>query len=601
MLSKLIFTGKTVDSSDLVKSVSLEQNINSDTDYQIGVAGSAQIKFSTSLDYRPAVGAQFTLQMKQIYDTGFRTIGVFNVYSSEKTQGKIDVIAYDNISLLDKNVDSWLDSLTFPMSLTNFKNSLASYCGVTINFGTNITNTNYTVQDNFTSTGLTGRSVLQYICQLCGGFAKCNSSGQIVIQGYQNTSTNLTTADFKIATIAEYSVAKIDRVQVNLADDDIGVVVGTGTNALVIQNNPLLYAETDSEIRTQVTNIYNLVKDITYTPTKIEMLGDKGIEVGQIITVNGATTYIMQKSLTPSGVTLTCTGNPTRDQSSDSLNEEINALRGKYNKLTRTVEETVSELGDAQGDITQLKQTATSLQTQVTAADGKATEAKQTADGFSTRITNVEGEVSSVEQTMNGVVITTSQGRTYINGANILAGSIDLSGQIDWSDLTQDAQETIEGLAGDYGDSDVRALLNSTYNITHTQADGTQLASPTIVAGKILGAEMYAGSGNDGYVKMDSTGIDLYTTAGRKAVVGIGYLSSNYEYPFIIFGRGVDGQGQNSGMIKKYANGIWIGDNDGQSSSSVGSGDGVFVNFSDHNTYIYRNGSSSLVGQAVFI
>lgn len=580
MLSKLVFTGKTVDSSDLVQGVSLEQNINSDTDYQIGVAGSAQIKFSTSLDYRPAVGAQFTLQMKQIYDTGFRTIGVFNVYSSEKRQGKIDVIAYDNISLLDKNVDSWLDSLTFPMTLSAFVSSLASYCNVSINFGTNITNTSFTVQDNFTSTGLTGRSVLQYVCQLVGGFAKCNSSGQIVIQGYQNTSTNLTTADFKVATIAEYNVAKIDRVQVNLADDDIGVVVGTGTNALVIQNNPLLYAETDSEIRTQVTNIYNLVKDITYTPTKIEMLGDKGIEVGQIITVNGATTYIMQKSLTPSGVTLTCTGNPTRDQSSDSLNEEINALRGKYNKLTRTVEETVSELGDAQGNITQLQ---------------------QTADGFSTRITNVEGEVSSVEQTMNGVVITTSQGRTYINGANILAGSIDLSGQIDWSDLSQSAQETIEGLAGDYGDSDVRALLNSTYNITHTQADGTQLASPTIVAGKILGAEMYAGSGNDGYVKMDSTGIDLYTTAGRKAVIGIGYQSSKFDYPFIILGRGVDDEGTNAGMIKKYSNGIWIGDNDGQNSESVGNGDGVFINFSDHNTYIYRNGSSSLVGQAVFI
>lgn len=717
MQSRLVFANQTIESDALLKGVSLEQSINSEVDFQIGVCGCAQVTFSTMITNRPTVGDSFTLYMKQYQDSDYRQIGVFNVVQSDKIGQRIDVVAYDNMWKLEKNVDAWLDNQVFPMSLYTFTSNLANECGVTISLANNVANSQFEVKDNFTSTGLTGRSMLQYICQVCGGFAICNTNGSIAVKLYSANSTTLNASKYKKITIAEYDTDYIDSLQAKVMDDDIGVIVGnggeygtnlydssqavegyyinasgqitqqagnlysqlmpvtvgsyyalTGTsgyssnkrihlydsngnwvsqlnaqnvanrgviniqgiipngvsyarisirtldtdiqfrqvtggfhNTYIIENNPLLYTETDSEIRPVVQNIFTKLSGVTYRPMKIELLGDWNIQCGHILTVQGYTTYIMSKSITPNGVTLTCTGNKSREKGVDGLNEQLNALRGKYNRLSRTVEQTVSELGDAEGNISTLTQTVEGLDSRVTTAEGDATEAKQTANSFSTRITNAEGDISSIEQTMNGVVLTTSQGSTYINGANIKSGSIVLTGLVDWDDLNSETQEQIEGLVSDYGDSDVRSLLSSTYNITQTQADGTQISSPKVVGGKIYGAEIYAGNGNDGYMKMDQTGMDLYTTAGRKAVIGIGYTSANYEYPYILFGRGVDTSGTDCGMIKKYQNGIWIGDNDGQAASAVGSGDGMFINFTDHNTYIYRNGSSSLVGQAVFI
>ena len=687
MQAQLIFSNQlgTIDDSKLLTGISLEQKINSDKDFQIGVCGCAQIKFSTTIEKRPAVGDTFQLKLKQYYDADFRTFGPFTVFSSEKNGNKIDVTAYDNICKLDKNVDAWLDGLTFPMSLVAFTNSLASYCGVTITLANDLANRSFQVKDNFTSINLTGRSVLQYIAQLTTGFAKCNSSGVIQVRKYKAVNKTLNRSLYKKATIAEYQTQKIDRVQVNTMNDDIGVVVGSGTNAMVIQNNPLLYAETDQEIRQNVQNIYDSVKDITYTPVKVELIGDQEIEVGDIITVDGVTTYVMKKSLKPSGVTIESTGNKQREQTSDSLNEQINALRGKYNKLSRTLEATVSEVGDltgnvstltqtvegfdariqtaegdaaeaklavdgfsvrlqtaegdiselnqsldgfstrlqtaegdiseldqsldgfstrlqtAEGDISTMEQTLEGFDTRIQTAEGDATEAKQTANSFSTRITNAEGDISSIEQTMDGVVLTTSQGRTYINGANIKAGSINLTGEVDWSDFSQDLQNKINNISSDYGDDNVKTLLSTLYSITHTQADGTKIQSPMVLSPQIYGAEIYAGTGNDGYAKMNATGFNLYTKAGGKAVIGLGYQSAGYDYPYIILGKGVDSQGTDRGMIKKFSNGIWIGDNDAEWSSQVGSGDGIFINFTEHKVYKYLNGTGSEIGTAVFI
>lgn len=117
---------------------------------------------------------------------------------------------------------------------------------------------------------------------------------------------------------------------------------------------------------------------------------------------------------------------------------------------------------------------------------------------------------------------------------------------------------------------------------------------------EIYGSEIYAGTGDDGYCAMDSTGLNIYTTSGEKAVMGLGYITNKYNYPYIILGRGIDDAGTDAGMIKKYSTRIWLGDNDGETSTSVGSGTGLFVDFSGNNIYKYINGNASLIGEAVF-
>ena len=85
--------------------------------------------------------------------------------------------------------------------------------------------------------------------------------------------------------------------------------------------------------------------------------------------------------------------------------------------------------------------------------------------------------------------------------------------------------------------------------------------------------------------------MNFYSNSGG-SVCGIGYYPGKYNLPYIMLGQGVDDAGTDKGMIKKYTNGIWIGDSDNVSSNSPG-GTGIFINFTSGKIQKYINGSVS--------
>ena len=122
--------------------------------------------------------------------------------------------------------------------------------------------------------------------------------------------------------------------------------------------------------------------------------------------------------------------------------------------------------------------------------------------------------------------------------------------------------------------------------IKSTYIDATTIKSPTI-----YGAKIYAGTSAEGYIKLASTGMNFYSNSSG-SVCGIGYYPGKYNLPYIMLGQGVDDVGTDRGMIKKYTNGIWIGDSDNASSDSPG-GTGIFINFTSGKIQKYINGSVS--------
>jgi hypothetical protein len=148
-------------------------------------------------------------------------------------------------------------------------------------------------------------------------------------------------------------------------------------------------------------------------------------------------------------------------------------------------------------------------------------------------------------------------GKTTINGDNITTGSIsadriNLTGSINWNDLTQSCKNTIASYAGQDGsDAYVPDYIKSTY------IDSVRIVSPTISGGVIT-----AGTTAEGYITMAPTGMNF--ASPEKNLIGLGFYPGKYEYPYIIFGDGVDSIGTDRGMVKKYEFGMWIGDNDNQ-------------------------------------
>ena len=88
-------------------------------------------------------------------------------------------------------------------------------------------------------------------------------------------------------------MAPIDKVNVaNAVPDGSNVVIGSGKNAYLVQDNGLMYSTNRARIEGYAQALYNLISQFTYTPTTITLYKDFGINCGDIITVNGVSTYI---------------------------------------------------------------------------------------------------------------------------------------------------------------------------------------------------------------------------------------------------------------------------------------------------------------------
>ena len=599
MLNKLIFTGKTIVDSQLFGGVKYSHSCNADTDLTVGTTACAEVSFTTNALQPDSLNSSFTYYAKFNGNTTYTTVGVFNIKEITKsTHGKYEVKAYDNISKFDIIVDSWIDSLTFPITLGNMFNSLCTYCGCTA-YSTSFTNSTMKVNDNFTGINITGRAVLGYIAQCAGGFAKAYTNGKIQITKFTTKSITLDNTKYKTFWYADYSAPVIDKVWVGQEDGDTGVTSGTGNNVLSIESNPLLFADSTSAIQPYVNTIFNVVKTYNYTPCKIDLIKDFGINVGDIITVNGITTMIMSKSWDSSGVKMESTGNATREIAS-SQNSEILALRGKTNVLTRTLEETTNkmtsietDMGTVKSDVSEVKQTASSLTSTVssvqqdlssyknktdqkissveskidqqadsitttvtnnvnTYVDGKftgvnqeITQIKQDATSISSTVQGLSGDVNEVKQSLNGVVYSSSlaDGTTTINGGCIKTGTINadrinMTGAISWGDLDNNLQTTINEAGGSGGldENEVNTLITDKL-----------VASPTIAGGK------FADLNQKNYLKMGSSSnnsvgyLNHYFTpySTSEPVCVMGYQKGNlpnwilapYNVPILGFAR----------------------------------------------------------------
>lgn len=233
-----IYTGTTtettgelvIDKTKLMGGVNYKQEINPSEDLQIGTAGAAQVDFTIfSPDAAAAIqylGKDFTYYVKMNSDSDWRQIGVFVLTTAElpdKQTAKIQ--GYDYIYKFDTVVDEWIDELTFPISLGDFFASLCEYVGCEA-YSTSFVNSDFMVNDNFEAVNITGRTILQYITELSGGFCVAEPTGRIQIKNYSIPSSgaiNLGSGDFVKYTHEIYSTPMITSVVVRKDEDDEGV------------------------------------------------------------------------------------------------------------------------------------------------------------------------------------------------------------------------------------------------------------------------------------------------------------------------------------------------------------------------------------------
>lgn len=404
--------------------------------------------------------------------------------------------------------------------------------------------------------------------------------------------------------------------------EDFGIEVG---DRVVIGNN----------------YFYVMSKTMSASGCKLECFGNKHREKqaqsinSEIVALRGKTNELV-RDLEKTQSTLTDTANGLQSQITQTASQIRSEVKNNYDGLSSSITQTASqirsEVNDTKNELSStIEQTASSIT--ATVSDNKQeleSKIEQTASSISSTVSQQGQVISQIKQDLDGISLTynseegtasitigditiselvdgkyvdrvvagidfsgycrfsdlSTPGQTIICGDNITTGTIsadriNLTGSISWGDLSSSCKDTIASYAGSDGsDAEVPSYIHNTY------IDATTIKSPTI-----YGAKIYAGTSAEGYVKLASTGMNFYSNTGG-SVCGIGYYPGKYNLPYIILGQGVDDVGTDKGMIKKYTNGIWIGDSDNASSDSPG-GTGIFINFTSGKIQKYINGSVS--------
>lgn len=338
----------------------------------------------------------------------FSQIGLFLMGKPEKENlTQLSVSCLDRMSLFDQVADDWVNNLSYPISALDCLKGLCQFVGVPLN-AAGFLNSDYRIQKNYAVENATGRQLLQLIGQLSASFLYCNPEGELEIGWYRETGLEVTPHQLWSLRAAEYETAPIDKLQIRGNENDIGVIVGEGANALVIQDNFLLYAESDRELRPIAEQIFNAVKETAYRPFELEMTGNPLVRAGDILTVTAGevsfSALVMEKRSAGTRDSCSATGGRLREIQSDAVHQSIQRLRGRTNELIRTIDETISRLYDAEtGDINTLKQTAKETSSKIESLTGDLSEVIQTAESLSAQIQTAQGDISRVEQTASGL------------------------------------------------------------------------------------------------------------------------------------------------------------------------------------------------------
>lgn len=423
----------------------------------------AMIKFTVSNTFLPMKGKWLTVRMSLDghTDAAFQ-FGRYKVDSDTPTADRTcrEVIAYDALyDVLTADVAAWYNTVFpsheeqktdedgtittvtvyDPVTMKQFRDSFFKHFGIEqanitlINDNMSIEKTVAVTASSETSSAteesstigetISGKEVLSCICEINGCMGHMGRDGTFhyiyleqEIQGLyprndlypaddlfprNPKSTQIGKGFYVTATYEDYLVKTLDKLQIREQKNDIGVIVGTGDNAYVIEDNFLVYGKGSKELKGIAKNILSKIRGIIYRPFTADCKGNPCLEVGDAVRLPTRyeliESYILKRTL--KGIQalrddLEADGEEYRTNGANGIQKSILKLKGKSNVLERTIEKTQSTITDVkEGLQSQITQTATEIRTEVkNTTDGLSSRITQNADSITAEVKRAQGQ-----------------------------------------------------------------------------------------------------------------------------------------------------------------------------------------------------------------
>ena len=433
----------------------LTESLCSEQELTFGSCEAAMIKFTVSNTFLPMKGRWMTVRMSLggHTDVPFQ-FGRYKVDSDTPTADRTcrDVVAYDALyDILNADVAAWYNTVFpshkeqqkdkdgktttvtvyDPVTMKQFRDSFFKHFGIEqadidlINDNMSIEKTVAVTPSSETSSdteessiigeSMSGKEVLSCICEINGCMGHMGRDGKFHyiyleqnIQGLyprndlypaddlfpRDPKSNRIGKDLYItAEYEDFLVKTINKLQIREQKNDIGVIVGTGDNAYVIEDNFLVYGKGTKELKGIAKNILSKIRGIVYRPFTADCKGNPCLEVGDAVRLPTRyeliESYILKRTL--KGIQalrddLEADGEEYRTNGANGIQKSILKLKGKSNVLERTIEKTQSTITDVEKGLqSQITQTATEIRTEV----------KNTTDGLSSRITQNASSITA--------------------------------------------------------------------------------------------------------------------------------------------------------------------------------------------------------------
>lgn len=340
-----------------IRSVKLTEMVNSGKELTIGSCCSDMLEASI---FAPGGALEITAGdeielWKEDQDGQRIKMGIYTVEApTYPTANTMKVVGYDHTAKLDKDLTTWLYSLTeWPYYVNEFAAMVCEACGLTFVPANGFPNEDLQIR-KWGKSGVTGRQIMRWLGEIACRYVHADPDGNITFGWYEETKKSFTTkgSTYYFAgsfSFENYEVAPVDIVQLRLADSENGApwpAAEDGDNPYIITGNAILMAYATEDLLPVLEAIQAELSVITYTPCKVSGASDPAIRAGSIIHItdrNGrqVAAYVMEKESSGQKDTYTCTGSPRRDSASamnnkpDSVKDAENAMDA-FSQLTQT-------------------------------------------------------------------------------------------------------------------------------------------------------------------------------------------------------------------------------------------------------------------------
>lgn len=368
-------------------------------------------------------------------------IGTFKVDSDKPSANRKvrSIIAYDDLYYINElDMTSWYNSLTFPMTLKQFRDAFFTHINLEQET-VGLVNDSFTVKKAEVNGSLSGNYILTKICELNGCFGHIDRNGVFkyvflneIIEGLypandlypsddlypreDSVGIVLTRDRYRTIEYEDYSVKKIDKLAI--ANDEVVSITGEGDNVYYIDTNILTYGHTKNELDAAGALLYPIISKVQYWPCSVTAIGNLTVEVGDSVRISTEEklfyTYIFRRTMRGSQTLVDdyeSVGPEYRSEDMNSLMQKINEVE-ELAKSAKNSAASAQESADnaaaaastaqssantAQSAANTAQAAANTAQAAASAAQGTANTANGKADSNTTAISGVSNRVSTIE------------------------------------------------------------------------------------------------------------------------------------------------------------------------------------------------------------